>query len=121
MSRARDKGTRGENYFLPILRALFYPELMDLGLDDFDHPLQRLDNTARHQRAQGGDFTGVPWLHEAKHTDKPAMTAWIRQSRSKAGTNWVLLWKGDTRTLDGQPLAVMPLEKYVELTQRALA
>lgn len=118
MSRARDKGTRGENFFLPILRELFFP---DLPLEWEDHPLQRLDNVARQQRSTAGDYTGVPWLHEAKHTDRPSMTAWIRQCRTKAGTDWVLLWKGDARTLDGQPLAVMPIEKYLELTKLALA
>ena len=115
MSRARAKGTQGENYFLPILRDLFYPGITDGGVTDTKHPLQRLDNAARGERGVDGDYTGVPFLHEAKHTDKPSLTAWVRTARKKAGTNWVLLWKGDMRTLDGQPIVVMPLEKYLEL------
>ena len=119
MSVARSKGTRGENYFLPVLRKLFYPNLpaTDLLEDGSRHPLQRLDMEARHDRATEGDYVGVPWLHEAKHTAKPLFQAWARICKAKAGLDWVLLWKGDSRTADGQPLVVMPLQKYVDLVR----
>lgn len=114
MSRARAKGTRGENFFLPRLRRLFYPHLDPKPVDEqleADHPLQRapLKGTNDH-----GDYLGVPWLHEAKNTAKPLFQKWARICEAKAGTDWVLLWKGDLRKNEG-PYVLMPLEKYERL------
>lgn len=117
MSKARAKGTRGENYWLPRLQILHYPELEIL---TEDHPLQRLDMVARHKRATDGDYVGVPWLTEAKHTAKPLFQQWARTCTKKAGTDWVLLWKGDMRTVDGQPLALMPFPKYEDLVRASV-
>jgi len=118
MSKARAKGTAGENFFLGRLRRLFYPNLPAENeiAEGVDHPLQRLDMVARHQRANDGDFVGVPWLHEAKNTQKPLFQAWARVCEKKAGFDWVILWKGDLRSPSGNgPYVFMPLEKYEEL------
>jgi hypothetical protein len=107
VSRARAKGTRGENFFLRILRRLFGDHIERA-------PLKGVNDY--------GDYLGVPWLHEAKNTAKPLFQAWARVCKAKAAKrnpdrpwDWVLMWKGDGRTEDGQPLAVMPIEKYEEL------
>lgn len=102
MSRARAKGTRGENFFLAHLRELWpTAERAPLkGVNDY------------------GDFQNVPWLHEAKHTQKPLFQQWARVCERKAGRNWVVLWKGDTRRVEGEgPYVLMPLEKYKELVK----
>lgn len=99
----------GEQFFLARLRQLFHPYYD--GPEDL-HPLQR---RALQGTADYGDFVGVPWLHEAKFTSKPLFQQWARKCTAKAGRNWTLLWKGDGRTADGQPLVLMPLEKYEEL------
>ncbi len=101
---SRNKGTRGENHFLPMLRILFGEQVERAPLKGvLDH----------------GDYTGVPWLHEAKHTHRPLFQQWARVANRKAGIDWVILWKGDTRLADaGQgPLVCMPLAKYVDLVQ----
>jgi len=112
---ARAKGTQGENFFLEVLRELFYPDYV--GLDE-DHPLQRLDQAARHKRAVDGDYVGVPWTHEAKNTKRPLFLEWARHLRKKVGDDWVLLWKGDLRKKEG-PYVLMPLSKYQELVEAA--
>jgi hypothetical protein len=103
VSKARAKGTRGENRFLPVLRDLFGEQVERAPLKG------ALDN---------GDYVGVPWLHECKSTAKPLFQAWARVARKKAGgPQWILIWKGDERTADGQPLVLMDLAKYVELVR----
>ena len=101
MSKARAKGTAGENFFLLHLRELFGPQVERA-------PLKGI--------ADYGDFTGVPWLHEAKNTAKPLFQAWARVCTKKAGLNWVLLWKGDLRKQEG-PYVLMPMAKYQQLVQ----
>lgn len=101
MSRARAKGTRGENFFLDRLRTLFGPTVERAPLKG------TLDQ---------GDFVNVPWLHEAKNTTKPLFLAWARTATGKAGTNWVILWKGDLRRGDG-PYVLMPLDRYEALVR----
>jgi hypothetical protein len=100
MSKARAKGTVGENFFLARLRLLFGPQVERA-------PLKGIQDR--------GDYTGVPWLHEAKNTAKPLFQAWARICTVKAGNAWVLLWKGDMRKPDGQPLVLMPLPMYEAL------
>lgn len=102
MSKARAKGTRGENYFLERLRLLFGPQVERA-------PLKGVQDR--------GDFVNVPWLHEAKNTTKPLFLEWARKCTTKAGNNWVILWKGDLRKNEG-PYVLMPLDKYEELTAR---
>lgn len=101
MSRARAKGTAGENYFLARLRVLF-------GANVERAPLK---GTQDH-----GDYVNVPWLHEAKNTAKPLFQKWARVCEAKAGWNWVLLWKGDLRKNEG-PYVLMPIEKYESLVR----
>jgi hypothetical protein len=100
MSKARAKGTAGENYFLGRLRVLF-------GLQVERAPLKgTLDR---------GDFTGVPWLHESKNTKRPLFMEWARTAAKKAADGrWVILWKGDLRKGEG-PYVLMPLDLYEEL------
>lgn len=105
MSRARAKGTAGENFFLPYLRGLFGP---------------RVERAPLKGTQDYGDFTGVPWLHEAKNTAKPLFLQWARTCEKKAGNNWVLLWKGDLRKNEG-PYVLMSLEKYMEMTDEYMA
>lgn len=62
-----------------------------------------------------GDYLNVPWLHEAKNTQKPLFLEWSRTCAKKAGTNWVLMWKPDLRLKESQALVLMPVEKYEEL------
>ena len=106
MSRARKKGTEGENFFLPRLQRLFGP-LVERA------PLKGINDY--------GDYVNVPWLHEAKNTAKPLFQHWFRKCKAKGGTDWVLLWKGDMRTADGDPIVMMPLEKYEQLVEDALS
>lgn len=99
MSKARDKGTAGENYFLEFLRVIW--------------------PTAERAPLKGvqdkGDFVGVPLLVEAKHTKTILIPEWVRKARTKAEGRWVLVWKGDTRTRDGKPLMVMDADFGFEL------
>lgn len=103
MSKQRAKGTAGENFFLPRLQRLFGPQVERAPLKG------TLDY---------GDYTGVPWLHEAKNTAKPLFLQWARICTKKAGWDWVLLWKGDLRKNEG-PFVLMPLEKYEALVEAA--
>lgn len=114
MSRARAKGTVGENFFLRRLRRLFYP-LRD-PTDDETSPIQRAPLKGVNDM---GDFVGVPWLHEAKNTARPLFQQWAATCEAKAPGNWVLLWKGDMRTKNGAPLVLMPLEFYESLVRKA--
>lgn len=100
MSAARAKGTRGEQFFLPYLRQLFGPQVERAPLKG------TLDY---------GDYTGVPYLVEAKNTSKPLFQKWARICKKKAGDDWTLWWMGDRRTEDGEPLVLMPLSKYMIL------
>ena len=99
MSKARAKGTVGENFFLPRLRQLFGAQV---------------ERAPLKGTADYGDYVGVPWLHEAKNTQKPLFQKWARICEAKAGADWVLLWKGDLRKNEG-PYVLMPLEKYENL------
>lgn len=98
MSKARQKGTVGENYFLARLRCVF-------GLQVERAPLKGIQDQ--------GDFVGVPWLHESKNTIKPLFLEWARKA-SKKSRNWVILWKGDLRKKEG-PYVLMPLRLYEDL------
>jgi len=111
MSRSRAKGTRGENYFLPRLRKLFYPNYDG---PEEEHPLQRAPLKGVND---WGDFLGVPWLHEAKNTRKPLFQQWARTAEDKAkGEHWVVMWKGDLRSKGNGPYVLMPLDTYETLT-----
>ena len=102
MSAARAKGTQGENFFLGFLRVLFG---------------DGVERAPLKGTADYGDFTGVPWLHEAKNTKKPLFLKWAAICEAKAGKDWVLLWKGDLRARGNGPYVLMPLEKYMTLVQ----
>jgi hypothetical protein len=104
MSRSRIKGTKGENSFLPVLRRLF-------GAQVERAPLKGVNDY--------GDYTGVPWLHEAKNTARPLFQQWARTCEGKAlDGRWVILWKGDLRKSSGQgPYVLMPLEMYERLVE----
>jgi hypothetical protein len=107
MSRSRQKGTEGENFFLPRLRRLFGAQVM------------RLDEVARHLRATDGDYVGVPWHHEAKNTERPLFQKWARVAEKKQPDGrWVVMWKGDLRVKTGNgPYVLMPLSFYEELVE----
>mgnify|MGYP000111981858 CR=1 FL=1 len=106
MSKARAKGTVGENFFLETLRRVF-------GSDVERAPLKGvLDH---------GDYVNVPWLHEAKNTAKPLFLKWARQATEKAARStghWVVMWKGDLRKNEG-PYVLMPLYTYELLARIA--
>lgn len=110
----RAKGTRWEVELRTRLRKIFYPHYK--GEDD-DHPLQRLDEAARHKRADDGDFTGVPFAIEAKSTKRPMFQEWARKLEKKTGKAWAIVWHGDRRVRTGTgPYVVMPLELFEQLT-----
>jgi len=100
MSRARQKGTAGENFFLGFLRIAFGP---------------KVERAPLKGTLDYGDFVNVPWLHEAKNTVKPLFLKWASVCEAKAGKDWVLLWKGDMRAAGNGPFVLMPLEKYMDL------
>jgi hypothetical protein len=103
---ARAKGTKWETALLPRLRALFGDQV------------ERAPLKGVHDK---GDFLGVPFLHEAKSTQKPLFQAWARICEVKAGKAWCVLWKGDGRTKTGNgPYVLMPLELYERLVLDAL-
>jgi hypothetical protein len=104
VSKARAKGTEGENYFLPRLQKLFGPNVSRA-------PLKGVNDY--------GDFLGVPWLHEAKNTIKPLFMEWARVATKKAGSAWVILWKGDLRRSGTGPYVVMPIALYELLVEWA--
>lgn len=106
MSKSRAKGTQGENFFLGFLRVLFG---------------DKVERAPLKGTLDYGDYTGVPWLHEAKSTAKPLFLKWARVCEEKAGKNWVLLWKGDMRTRGNGPYVLMPLEKYMSLVEESEA
>lgn len=104
MSKARSKGTLGENFFLTPLRGVFGPQVERAPLKGVqDH----------------GDFVGVPWLHESKNTMKPLLQQWARTAEKKTNKgDWVILWKGDLRASSGNgPYAVLPFELYLRLVK----
>lgn len=106
MSKARQKGTVGENYFLPRLRRMF-------GENVERAPLKGVQDK--------GDFTGVPWLHESKNTATPLFLEWASKAEAKVkGPGWVVMWKGDLRraTRNG-PYVLMPFDLYELLVNYA--
>jgi len=103
MSKARARGTRGENYFLSRFVLDIWP-LADRA------PLKGIND--------GGDYVGVPLVVEAKDQASPRFLLWARQARSKAvrrGTPWILLYKGDARTGDGCPVMMVDADFGKEL------
>ena len=104
---ARAKGTRWETELLEPLRALFGPQV---------------ERAPLKGEADAGDFTGVPWLHEAKSTKVPRFLDWARTATAKArrdnpaDPSWVILWHGDRRAKDLGPCALMPLALYERIT-----
>lgn len=100
MSKARAKGTSGENFFLAHLRVLFGPQVERAPLKGI------LDQ---------GDFVGVPYLCESKSTQKPLFQQWARVCEKKS-RDWIILWKGDLRVTSGNgPYVLMPLHVYEQL------
>lgn len=98
VSKARAKGTGWESELLPLLRQVFGPQVERA-------PLKGIQDA--------GDFTGVPWLHEAKKTDVPHFLQWAKTCNKKHH-RWAILWSGDRRKGDG-PFVMLPLEHYVAL------
>lgn len=60
-----------------------------------------------------GDFTGVPFLVEAKKTDAPHFLQWAKTCAKKA-PRWCVVWAGDRRKGDG-PFVLMPITLFAEL------
>lgn len=102
VSKARAKGTAYEVELLPILRAFFGPQVERA-------PLKGVQDQ--------GDFTGVPYLHEAKNHLVPHFVEWARVAQRKSPGNWVILWSGGDRRKTTSPgqLVTMPLIKYLDL------
>lgn len=100
MSKARQKGTSGENFFADLLRPIF--------------PL--IDRAPLRGTLDRGDFTGVPVLHESKSTSTPKFLEWAETCEKKSPGHWVLMWKGDLRRkARSGPYVLMPIEHYLEL------
>jgi len=102
MSKARAKGTGWEVELLPILRCMFG--------DDVERRGTTLGS------ADDGDFSGVPWLHEAKKTDVPHFLQWAKTAQRKHPNEWAVLWSGDRRRGDG-PYVLLPLALYERLVK----
>jgi len=102
MSKARAKGTGWEVELLPLLQRLFGEHVgrrgTTLGSGD------------------DGDFSGVPWLHEAKKTDVPHFLQWAKIANRKSPNQWAVLWSGDRRRGDG-PYVLLPLALYERLVK----
>jgi len=101
MNRPRQKGTRGENYFLAHLRTVW----------------PAAERAPLRGTLDRGDYVNVPFLIEAKNTERPLFKQWVRVLRVKAGGSdrWVLVWKGDARTADGQPIMIIDFHFGMEL------
>lgn len=99
MSKARQKGTSWETTLLPIMRQLFGPQVERA-------PLKGVQDK--------GDFTGTPFLVEAKNTLKPLFQQWARVAERKAD-RWVIVWKGDMRKPGNGPYVLMPLSLFQSL------
>ena len=95
MSKARAKGTAWETELLPLLRLLFGDQVERA-------PLKGTQDK--------GDFTGVPFLIEAKKTETPRFLEWARAAKKKNGGEpfWIV-WSGDRRKGEG-PYVLMPLD-----------
>lgn len=98
MSKARAKGTGWEVELLPRLRAVFGPQVERA-------PLKGIQDK--------GDFTGVPFLIEAKKTDVPHFLQWAKTAAKKAD-RWAVLWSGDRRRGDG-PFVLISLDHFLGL------
>ena len=107
MSKARSKGTAGENFFLAHLRGMFG---------------NHVERAPLKGTLDYGDFVNVPWLHESKSTLKPMFQQWARTAEKKAGTKpWVVMWKGDMRATNGNgPYVLMPLQLYTSIWRAGL-
>ena len=101
MSKARAKGTLWETELLEHLRAV-WPHA------------ERAPLKGTNDR---GDYTSCDqWLLEAKSTSTPRFLDWARTCRKKAkGDPWAVLWHGDRRTDNGQPLVVLDLNTFLAL------
>lgn len=99
MSKARQKGTGWETELLPLLRLVFGPQVERA-------PLKGVNDA--------GDFTGVPWVHEAKKTDVPHFLQWAKTCQKKSPGRWAVLWSGDRRKGDG-PFVLVPLDHYLQM------
>lgn len=103
MSKARSKGTAWETELVPLLRNVFGPQV---------------ERAPLKGAADHGDFTGVPWLVEAKKTETPRFLEWARTARKKTGDRWMVVWCGDRRKGEG-PYVLMPMALAFELAGRA--
>lgn len=100
MSRARVKGTQGENFFRDLLRPLF----------------PGVDRAPLRGTLDQGDLTGVPWLHECKSTATPRFLDWAETAERKSPGKWAVLWKGDLRRKARTgPYVVVPIELYMDM------
>lgn len=106
MSKARAKGTKWETELLAHLRSI-WPHA------------ERAPLRGIHDR---GDYTSCnQWLLEAKSTAAPRFLEWARTCRRKAaGDPWAVLWHGDRRTDDGQPLVLLDLSTFLALAAHDL-
>ena len=100
MSKQRQKGTGWEVELLPHLRRMF------------GESVQRRGTTLGN--SDDGDYSGVPFLLEAKKTDVPHFLQWAKQANRKSPNQWAILWAGDRRRGDG-PYVMLPLELFERL------
>ena len=101
MSRARAKGTEGENYFLEFFVQRLWPAADRA-------PLKGIHDA--------GDFLNVPFPIEAKNVEVPRFLEWVKVLRRKAPSHrWLLLWKGDMRKATHRPMAIMDPAFALEL------
>ncbi len=99
----RQKGTRWESELLERLRSLFGDQVERA-------PLKGTQDM--------GDFQNVPFLIEAKSTQRPLLQQWARTCEKKAGKAWAIMWHGDRRVKSGTgPYVIMPLELFETLVE----
>ncbi len=96
---ARSKGTAWETELLVRLR------------DVFGDQVERAPLKGIHDY---GDFTGTPFLCEAKSTKKPLFQQWARICEDKA-TDWAIFWHGDRRSRGSGPYVLMPIHLFHRL------
>lgn len=106
MNKPRQKGTRGEVYFAERLRRIW----------------PAIERAPLKGTRDAGDYVNVSLPVEAKNTAKPLFLAWARRlkvivTRDQLPNRWVLCWKGDARTVDGEALMVVPLDFGLELLE----
>jgi hypothetical protein len=99
---SRAKGTAFEVEVLDHLRAIFGPTVERA-------PLKGVYDK--------GDYLNVPFLIDAKKTERPLFLEWARQARRKAdGSYWAYIYADDRRKASSAgTLALLPMDFFMAL------